>query len=224
VNVPEGMTVAMRKAANAGTPVGANPQSAEGATKQFIDDFVIVEGDKDMNTYAAYVRASKQILDDAPSVRAAIDAMLLSRLTRVIHYAVTDNAAGVYAGTATSANGKIIEAARQAYTFSGMMPDTLVMHPTTYYTLCGLGDDIEDGDLEMLWAGMTPCIADSLNADEFIVGPYQQASALFIREDVNITVGMIGTDFIDNVRTVLAEARGNFDCVDADAFIKGSIA
>lgn len=71
-------------------------------------------------------------------------------------------------------------------------------------------------------AGMLGVESSRLDVDEFIVGDFTRYS-LAIREDINISVGYIDRQFVENLVTILGEMRalGYVKANDVTAFVQG---
>lgn len=199
-------------------------------------DFSVGFGTATIKTIATYIRASRQILADAPRLRAMID----NRLTRFVR---TTLEAQVVAGDGTGnnflgllnttgtlarehrdtanrglADDTIADTLKRAITdlsIEGYEPDVILVHPYVAEELELLKDgnkqylQIYDEVSQNIWR--VPVKANiRIPVGVAIVGNLSVAATLFDRQQVEIRVGEPGDLFLRNAVAILAELRAGF--------------
>ncbi len=209
---------------------GAAGMTAEGAAKTQTD-FDLVERSMQTRKVTAYIKVSKEMLEDIPFIEAEIRGELIEliqlkldeqilagdntgdNLKGVLEYA-TAYSAGNFATTIPGANHfDVIRTAISQIESANFMPNYIVLNPEDVAVM-----ELEkDGEGRYLMppfvaAGIgtikgLPVIANNgMTAGDFLVGDFTKSN-LRMREDVNVQVGYVNEDFTKNLVTILAEAR-----------------
>jgi hypothetical protein len=197
--------------------------TAEGAAKDQIDnDFVVTS--VALVKRAAYFKVSTEMLDDASFMEGWLRNKLIVRL-----FLDVDNQALNGNGSAPNMNGILNQAtAFAAGTFANTVDnandvDSLVVaaNPT---------DKRYVERLMMVGSTLTmdgiPIIENTnITAGDFLIGDFGKAT-IVEKSGIDIQVGLDGSDFTKNMRTILAEWRGQLFVQNNDttAFVKGTFA
>lgn len=205
---------------------GAKPEST--LTFELVNDPV--------RTIPHFLKASKQVLDDAPMLRSYIDRRLVHGVRNRLQTQIlggngtSPNISGLNqsgrhtAFTPTTGENAIdsLNRAKYAVIAQDYEPNFIFMNPADWGTIerikRGASDDgyvAGDGaGLSYIQGGMTPTIwgipvvlSNSVASGKFYIGD-SSAFMLFVREDVNVNVGFENDDFTKNLVTILAEMRG----------------
>lgn len=178
---------------------------------------------------AHWIKASRQILDDAPQIRDLIDSELRYGLGLV-------EEAQLLFGDGTGANltGLVpaatdfadplslsspdmidnIGSAILQVALADHMPDGIVMHPADWMRM----RLIKDADGRYLLGdpqkvvtpslfGLPVIATKSMTVDKFLVGSFTEAGTLYDRWQPRVEVGYVNDDFTKNLATILAEER-----------------
>ncbi|MED5545785.1 MAG: phage major capsid protein [Pseudomonadota bacterium] len=196
-----------------------------------------------MRVIAHWMKASRQILDDAPQLRTLIDVELRYGL------ALVEEQQLLYGnGTGQNLLGMIPQATDFAPAFTvadetpidrlGLailqvaltdnQPDGIVLHPADWWRLRLL----KDGDGNYIFGPPGTVVAPSLfglpivptqamNAGEFLVGAFQPQT-LYDRWTARVETGFAGDDFTRNLVTVLGEERIGFAAKRPEALVNGT--
>jgi HK97 family phage major capsid protein len=209
---------------------GGAAMTAEGAAKSQTD-FDLVVASANVKKVTAYIKITKEMLDDVPLMRSEIDQeltelinlkideQLLSgsgsgvNLTGIVTNA-TPWAAGAFAlSIPTPTKWDVLRTAINQVRVNLFEPNYIVVHPT----------DVTGMELSKDTTGqyiMPPFIATDgttisgirvvtntgVTLDKFLVGDFSKAGVRF-KEGLTINVGYENDDFTKNLVTVLAEAR-----------------
>ena len=209
---------------------GAPAMTAEGAAKAQID-FDLVLASAPVRKVTAYVKISKEMLDDIPLMEAEvneelrerinleIDSQILSgdglgqNLTGILENAVPF-AAGSFALAVDEANNKdVLRIAINQIMVAQFMPNFILMHPS----------DVTAMDVEKASDGHyilppfvnndntsvkgIPIITNTgITEGDYLVGDFTKSAVRF-KEGLTIDVGFENDDFTKNFVTILAEAR-----------------
>jgi HK97 family phage major capsid protein len=209
---------------------GGAAMTAEGAAKSQTD-FDLVVASANVKKVTAYIKTTKEMLDDVPLMRSEIDQeltelislkideQLLSgsgsgvNLTGIVTNA-TAWAAGAFAlSIPTPTKWDVLRTAINQVRVNLFEPNYIVVHPT----------DVTGMELSKDTTGqyiMPPFIATDgttisgirvvtntgVTLDKFLVGDFSKAGVRF-KEGLTINVGYENDDFTKNLVTVLAEAR-----------------
>lgn len=227
---------------------GGSAMTAEGATKS-LADFGLVVASANVKKVTAYIKVTKEMLDDVALMRSEID----QELTELINLKIDDQllngtgltvnlsginqtatawAAGAFALTIPTPNVfDVIRTAINQVRVNLFEPNYIVMHPT----------DVAKMDLAKASDGhyvLPPFISNDgttvsgirvvsntgVTVDNFLVGDFTKYGVRF-KEGLTINVGYENDDFTKNLVTILAEARlvGRVKSNHYGAFVKGVI-
>jgi len=228
---------------------GAAGGTAEGAIKNQID-FDLVVASETVVKRTAFIKVSDEMVDDISFMASEINNELMRELLKDVENQVyqgngvapnmngirtvaTAFAAGSFANAVDNAN--IVDVLRvamnQVKLADQAMPNYILMNPSDITSLklikVGSTDDRYIDQLQLV-AGMlsldgVPIIESTLvSQDDYLVGAFDLAT-VYDKGSVSIEVGLDGSDFTDNMRTVRAEWRGAtvVKTNDRTAFIAG---
>ncbi|MGH3424246.1 MAG: phage major capsid protein [Nocardioidaceae bacterium] len=188
---------------------------AEGAAKP--DSGVLVTGiDLKVTKIAAYAKVTTELIADFGSFTGVISGELSRSIVARENGELTSTLlAAPLATQASSAGIGVDETADAIATLQalGIAPDAIVMAPTRLATVrkqqAANGSYVVDpltggpATLHGLRVVVTPELADTT----VLVGRFRDAGIVYVRETVSVQTGYSGTDFIDNLLTLLAEER-----------------
>lgn len=226
--------------------------TAEGTQKDQIDnDFVVTS--VALVKRAAYFKVSTEMLDDVAFMEGWLRNKLIVRLfldvdnqvlngngsapnlKGIIAYA-TAFAAGSFAGTVDSANDadSLVVAANQIRLANHNGPLTIMMHPSDVAALklvkLSASDKRYVERLMMVGSAMSldgiPIIENTNIAQgDFLIGDFAKGT-IVEKSGIEVEIGLDGSDFTKNMRTILAEWRGQLFVQNNDttAFVKGTFA
>ena len=226
--------------------------TAEGAAKDQIDnDFVVTS--VALVKRAAYFKVSTEMLDDVSFMEGWLRNKLIVRLfldvdnqvlngngaapnlKGVIDYA-TAFAAGTFANAVDSANDadSLVVAANQIRLANHNGALTIMMHPSDVAALKLVKLSVSDKRyverLMMVGSQMSldgiPIIENTnITAGDFLIGDFAKGT-IVEKSGIEIEIGLDGNDFTKNMRTILAEWRGQLFVQNNDttAFVKGTFA
>ena len=227
--------------------------TAEGDTKDQIDnDFVIEQ--VSLKKRAAFFKVSTEMLDDVTFMAAWLRNKLIIRLfldvdnqvlngdntgqnlRGIINYA-TLFAAGSFAGTVDNANAvdSLTVAINQIKIANqGVNNLTIQMYPSDVTALKLVKMSATDKryiDRLVFVAGSlsldgTPIVENNnITEGDFLVGDFTKAM-IAQKSSISVEIGLDGNDFTKNMRTILAEWRGQtiVENNDRTAFVKGTFA
>lgn len=224
--------------------------TAEGAAKDQIDnDFVVTS--VALVKRAAYFKVSTEMLDDVSFMEGWLRNKLIVRLfldvdnqvlngngaapnlKGVIDYA-TAFAAGTFAGTVDSANNadSLVVAANQIKLANHNGALTIMMHPSDVAALKLVKLSVSDKRYveRLMMVGSTmsldgiPIIENTnIAVGDFLIGDFSKGT-IVEKSGIEIEIGLDGNDFTKNMRTILAEWRGQLFVQNNDttAFVKGT--
>lgn len=205
----------------------------------FESDTVTIE------TIAHYIIASRQILSDAPRLRAYIDQRLVYGLNLKMDEQI------LYGdGTGQNFTGLMVDAAVQDVGAAGAatridhVRDAITMaQQANYYNVNGLvmgpqdwaeiekakGDDghyiwvnVQDGGTPRLWR-VPVVVSNAMEEGDFILGDWTMGAALYTREGVSVRTSESHADlFVRNGVAILAEERAALGVELPLAFVKGT--
>lgn len=227
--------------------------TAEGAAKDAIDnDFVVTS--VALVKRAAYFKVSTEMLDDITFMEGWLRNKLLTRLlldvdnqclngngsapnlNGILNQATTFSA-GDFAGEVDNANDvdSLVVAMNQIKIANQSVTNlAIIMHPTDVAALklTKLSATDKRYVQRLLMVGSTLMldgvrIVENTNITQgtFLVGDFGKAT-IVQKSGINIEVGLDGSDFTKNLRTILAEWRGQLFIQNNDrtAFVKGTFA
>lgn len=211
-------------------PDGGAAMTAEGAAKSQAD-FDLVLASASVKKVTAYIKVTKEMLDDVQLLRAEID----QELTELINLKIDDQilsgsgsganltgittnatawAAGAFANAVpTPKRADVLRVAINQVRVAQFQPNYIVMHPTDV-TAMELAKDSTgqyvlppftsaDGTV----VSGIPVVANTgMTIDKFLVGDFTKSGVRF-KEGLTINVGYENDDFTKNLVTILAEAR-----------------
>lgn len=206
----------------------------------FESDTVTVE------TIAHYIIASRQILSDAPRLRAYIDQRLVYGLNLKMDEQI------LYGdGTGQNFTGLLVDSAVQdvgamaaGVTIIDHVRDAITMaQQANYYNVNGLvmgpqdwaeiekakGDDghyiwvnVQDGGTPRLWR-VPVVVSNAMEEGDFILGDWTMGAALYTREGISVRTSESHADlFVRNGVAILAEERAALGVELPLAFVKGT--
>lgn len=194
---------------------------------------------------AHYVKASRQILSDAPQLMSLIDGRLRyglaykeetqllngdgtgANLLGIIPQATAFSAPFDPAGTETNIDNirlAMLQAALAEYPASG-----IVMHPSDWARIELLKDSTgryiignpQDGTTPTLW-GLPVVATQAITVDKFLVGAFRLGAQVFDAWQARVEVATENEDdFIKNMVTILAEERLALAVYRPEAFVYG---
>jgi HK97 family phage major capsid protein len=209
---------------------GGSAMTAEGALKSQTD-FDLVVASANVKKVTAYIKVTKEMLDDVALLRSEID----QELTELINLRIDDqllngtgltvnltgivtNATAWSAGAFATAipeptNYDVLATAINQVRVNLFEPTYIVMHPTdvTKMKLSKASDghyvlppfsSVDGTSVE----GIRVVANTGVTIDKFLVGDFSKAGVRF-KEGLTINVGYENDDFTKNLVTILAEAR-----------------
>ena len=200
-----------------------------------------------VRTIAHWIKASKQIMADAPGLRSMIDGQLLYGLALVedqqlllgdgtgqnlngLMAQATAYAAPTGAVTATTPVDRLRLALLMA-TLALLPPSGIVLNNTDWANIELQKDttgryiygDPQGGSIERRLWGLPVAASFAMAQNAFLVGAFSTAAQIFDREDANVMVSTEDQDnFVKNAVTILAEERLALAVYRPQAFIKGN--
>jgi len=209
---------------------GGAAMTAEGAAKSQAD-FDLVVASANVKKVTAYIKITKEMLDDVALMRSEID----QELTELINLKIDDQllngtgltvnltgivtnatawAAGAFAlSIPTPTKWDVLRTAINQVRVNLFEPTYIVVHPTDV-TAMELSKDTTGqyimppfiGSDGTLISGIRVVANTGVTIDKFLVGDFQKAGVRF-KEGLTINVGYENDDFTKNLVTILAEAR-----------------
>ena len=209
---------------------GGAAMTAEGAAKSQAD-FDLVVASANVKKVTAYIKVTKEMLDDVELMRSEID----QELTELINLKIDDQllngngltvnltgittnatawAAGAFAIAITEPNNfDVLRTAINQVRVNLFEPNYIVMHPTdvTSMDLAKASDGhyvlppFASNDGTVI-SGIRVVANTGVTIDNFLVGDFSKAGVRF-KEGLTINVGYENDDFTKNLVTILAEAR-----------------
>jgi HK97 family phage major capsid protein len=209
---------------------GGSAMTAEGAAKSQTD-FDLVVASANVKKVTAYIKVTKEMLDDVALLRSEID----QELTELINLRIDDQllngtgltvnltgivtnatawAAGAFAlAIPEPTNYDVLATAINQVRVNLFEPTYIVMHPTdvTKMKLSKASDghyvlppfsSVDGTSVE----GIRVVANTGVTIDKFLVGDFSKAGVRF-KEGLTINVGYENDDFTKNLVTILAEAR-----------------
>ena len=209
---------------------GGAAMTAEGAAKSQAD-FDLVVASANVKKVTAYIKVTKEMLDDVELMRSEID----QELTELINLKIDDQllngtgltvnltgittnatawAAGAFAiAIPTPTKWDVLRTAINQVRVNLFEPNYIVMHPTDV-TAMELSKDTTGQYVMPPFAALDGTIVSGIRVvantgvtiDKFLVGDFSKSGVRF-KEGVTINVGYENDDFTKNLVTILAEAR-----------------
>lgn len=211
-------------------PDGGAGMTAEAAAKTQAD-FDLVVASASVKKVTAYIKVTKEMLDDVELMRAEID----QELTELINLKIDDQilsgsgsganltgittnatawAAGAFAlAVPAPTNADVLRVAINQVRVAQFEPNYIVMHPTDVTKM----ELVKDANGQYVLPPFTaidgttvsgiPVVANTgMTIDKFLVGDFTKSGVRF-KEGLTINVGYENDDFTKNLVTILAEAR-----------------
>ncbi len=211
-------------------PDGGAGMTAEG-TKKSQADFDLELAEASVRKVTAYIKVSKEMLDDVDMMRAEIDQELIELINLKIDeqllsgdglgqnlVGILENAtaysAGSFAGTVVEPNNAdVLRTAINQVMVNLFQPNYIVLHPSDVTALeLSKGNDghyvmppftTTDGTVIK---GIPVVMNTGVTEGDFLVGDFTKSGVRF-KEGITINVGYENDDFTKNFVTILAEAR-----------------
>jgi HK97 family phage major capsid protein len=201
-----------------------------------------------IRTIAHWMLASRQILDDAPQMRATIDNELLYDLgvvedaqllmgggTGTDINGVYTQATAFAAGTLTVASPQridVIAAAILQNALANLPADGIAVHPADWTAICmtknANGDYLIGNPQDMVQPrlfGLPVVPTLGMTAGNFLVGAFKRSATLYDRQAKRVEVSTEdATNFRQNLVTLLAEERVGLAVKQPTGFTKGTFA
>lgn len=216
---------------------------SEGVTKPE-SNITFTEASAPVRTIAHWIRATRQILADAPMLQSYIDGRLRyglayaeelellkgSGVGQHLNGIVTQ--ATAYSAEFTPASATIIDTLRLAMLqvqLAEFPPSGIVLHPTDWARI----ELLKDGENRYLWAnprgmngpglwGLPVVTTQAMDEDEFLVGAFRLGAQIFDREDASVEISTEDQDnFVKNLVTILCEERLALAVYRTTAFVTG---
>lgn len=196
---------------------------------------------------AHWIKATTEILDDAPALQSTIDQRLrygleyVEDLQLLMGSGTGNNLAGIYTTAQAYAapfavtGATAIDILRLAFLQGelALLPaDAAVMHPSAWARI-ELTKDTQgrylignpQGNLQPTLWGRRIVTTLAMPDQQFLAGNFRQSAQIFDREDANIVVSTEdGNNFVNNMVTIMAEERLALADYRPEARIKGSLA
>lgn len=209
---------------------GGAAMTAEGAAKSQAD-FDLVVASANVKKVTAYIKITKEMLDDVELMRSEID----QELTELINLRIDDQllngtgltvnltgivtnatawAAGAFAlAIPTPTKWDVLRTALNQVRVNLFEPNYIVMHPTDVASM-ELSKDSTGQYIMPPFAAVDGTIVSGVRVvantgvtiDKFLVGDFSKSGVRF-KEGLTINVGYENDDFTKNLVTILAEAR-----------------
>ena len=228
-------------------PDGSPAAIAEGVLKPALD-FDIVVASENIRKIPAFMKVSKEMLDDISFMRSEINYDLMERLSLFVDGELltgdgtgnnlngiitqsTAFAAGTFAAAIDNANNyDVLRVAYNQIILSNFMPNVVFMNPSDIAAMqLTKGTDGHYVQFPYVSIDGTRLMGDvqiisntGVPADTFVMADGSKAS-VFTKENMSITVGYENDDFTKNLVTILAEWRGliRIQGNDTLAFVSG---
>lgn len=225
---------------NNAAPVAETTQKPESA-------LTFEQRDAKVIKLAHWIKASTEILDDAPALQSTIDQRLrygldyVEDLQLLMGSGTGNNLSGIYTTAQAYAAPFAIDGAtaidilRLAFLQGelALLPaDAAVLHPSSWARI-ELTKDSQaryiignpQGTLQPTLWGRRIVTTLAMPDQQFLAGNFRQSAQIFDREDANIVVSTENQDdFIKNMVTIMAEERLALADYRPEARIKGSLA
>lgn len=215
---------------------GAAGQTAEGNAKNQID-FDLVVANESVKKTTAYIKVSTEMLDDIAWIQSEIEQELMREVLKAVEQTTYDGdgtgqnhngistvassfAAGSFALSVANANevDVLVVAANQIEVAQegSALANYIFMHPddVTKLKLEKLSSTDKRYVERLIQVGSTlmmdgiPIIKSTLiPVGEYLIGDFSKSLSV-TRSGLRFDIGLSGSDFIDNLRTILGEWRG----------------
>jgi HK97 family phage major capsid protein len=196
---------------------------AEGAAKPSIEFGPTVTSDS-LDNIAAYTQLTRQLIEDAPSVRDMINNMLVREILREEEEQV---ATAIGAATLPTAAGADLLAAIRVgvaeVQTAGYAPNAVLLNPADWADLDNavMSATLNGPVIRQNFFGLTVIPAPAQTAGTAIVGDFRTGVTQFYRSDVSLYItDSHASTFLSNVFTLLAERRALAAVVRPDALVE----
>lgn len=231
---------------NAGPQISGSPEAYENVTKPE-SGITFTLATAAVITLAHFIPASKQVIDDSPSLQSFINGRLMYGLklkeetqllsgtgsNHQLNGLITQATAWANESPNITNEIDIIRSAQKQAQLSEYMPDAVVLNPQDWYDIdirkVGSGDDRyvvgnpRSMSTPMLW-GMPVVVTNSISSGTFLVGNFQMGAEIKDREDASVELSLEdSTNFQKNMVTIRAEERITLCVYRTEAFISGSL-
>jgi hypothetical protein len=230
---------------------GAAGQTAEGSAKNQID-FDLVTGEESLRKTTSYIKVSTEMLEDVDFIESEINNELMREVMKAVELQVysgddtgenlngiVTQASAFVAATAPVAvdNPNFVDVLRTASTQIKLAehdaPNYILANPSDVLGLLQIKRSTTDKayiDALQMVAGQLsldgiPIIETTLVAqDTYLIGDFMRAT-VYSKGQISVELGLDGSDFTNNTRTILAEWRGAnvIRTNDTTAFVTGTI-
>ncbi|MFA5703776.1 MAG: phage major capsid protein [Advenella sp.] len=198
-----------------------------------------------VETIAAWVPASRQVLADAPALQSHIDSRLLYKVLKEMEDQVIfgdgtsgnllgiHNTTGVQTMSAPAGTDTVLDHIRKAFAavrVNEYMATAIILHPNDWADIELLkGDDdhyiwttVPNGGVPRLWR--VPVVESTvMEESRFLTGAFGIGAQLWDREQATIRISEHHSDyFVRNAVAILAEMRLALTVYRPKAFIKGT--
>lgn len=177
---------------------------------------------KSLKTLAHYVNATRQVLEDSSAMRSWIDGQLLQGVFRKMNEEAADALTGATLPTATAAD--LLSAIRVGIGVveeAGFAADAIVLNSADYAALdVDMLSKTLDGDrIRGSYWGLPVISSSAVASGTAYVGDFAAGSAFFDRNVASVYVtDSHAENFTSNIITILGEARGLAEIINASAF------
>ncbi|MFK4002952.1 phage major capsid protein [Qipengyuania sp. NPDC077563] len=194
-----------------------------------------------LRVIAHYIKASRQALSDVPQLEGIIDSELRYGLALVEEQELLFGAGGqnlegmvpqatAYADSLGLVDPTEIDTIGSAIlqaTLTDIPPDGIIMHPSDWWRMRMAKN--ADGEyilgspmttVQPSLFGLPVAVTPAMPVDKFLLGAFAEQT-LYDRWTARVEVGFSGTDFTDNLVTVLGEERVGLATKRPDALIYG---
>lgn len=180
-----------------------------------------------LDMIAVYTQLTRQLIEDAASVRSYIDGDLRRQ---VLIKEEAEAAAALGGATLPTATGdSLLAAIRHGMATvqgSGYQPNAVLLNPADYADLDidVMGATVGGPVVGQRFWGLTPIPAASQAAGSAVVGDFNTGVNHFVRSQVSLYVTDSHAEtFLSNVFTLLAERRSKTAVVRPDALVRASV-
>jgi len=219
---------------------------AEG-TRKPESNLTFTQADAKVIKLAHFIKATTEILDDAPALQSMIDERLrygldyVEDLQLLMGTGVGNNLPGLYTNATAyvapytpGAGETAIDRLRLAFLqgeLSLLPADSAVLHPMNWAQIELLKDTQgrylignPQGTLAATLWGRRIVTTLAMTAGQFLAGNFRQSAQIFDRENANVVVSTENEDdFVNNRVTILAEERLALAIYRPQALIKGAL-
>lgn len=196
---------------------------AEGAAKPSVEFGPTVTSDS-LDNIAAYTQLTRQLIEDAPSVRDLINGMLVREILREEEEQV---ATAIGAATLPTAAGADLLASIRVgvgtVQAAGYTPNAVLLNPADWASLDNvvMGGTLAGPVVRQTFWGLTPIPSTAQAAGTAIVGDFRTAVTQFYRSEIALYItDSHASTFLSNVFTLLAERRALAAVVRPQALVE----